>query len=162
MLFSRKFQAGANNMRVVFQRVKEARVRISGQEIAHIGYGALILLGVENGDTEADAAYLAEKCAGLRVFDDNHGKLNLSIQDIKGEFLIVSQFTLLGDCRKGRRPSYIQAAPSEEGRRLYGIFCSRMKDMGVPVQQGRFQAEMDVELINHGPVTLLLDSKKAF
>jgi len=149
-------------MRAVFQRVKEARVSVNGQEIAHIGYGALILLGVEKGDTESDAAYLAEKCAGLRVFDDSHGKLNLSIKDIGGECLVVSQFTLLGDCRKGRRPSYIQAAPSEEGRRLYEIFCSQMKDKGVPVQQGRFQAEMDVELVNHGPVTLLLDSKKVF
>ncbi len=149
-------------MRAVFQRVKEAWVRVDSEEIARIAYGALILLGVEQGDTEADARFLAEKCAGLRVFDDSHGKLNLSIQDIKGNFLVVSQFTLLGDCKKGRRPSYIQAAPPKEGKRLYELFCSLLKEMGFQVQQGRFQAEMDVGIINHGPVTLLLDSKKTF
>lgn len=147
-------------MRAVFQRVKEAWVRVNGIEIARIQYGAMVLLGVERGDTEADAQFLAEKCAGLRVFDDSHGKLNLSIQDIQGEFLVVSQFTLLGDCRKGRRPSYTQAAPPEEGRRLYEHFCTLLKMKGFSVQQGQFQAEMDVGLINHGPVTLLLDSRK--
>lgn len=149
-------------MRAVFQRVREAWVRVNTEEIARIAYGALVLLAVEKGDTEADARFLAEKCAGLRVFDDDHGKLNLSIQDIKGDFLVVSQFTLLGDCRKGRRPSYIQAASSEEGKRLYELFCSFLKEMGFEVQTGRFQTEMEVGLINHGPVTLLLDSKKVF
>lgn len=149
-------------MRAVFQRVKEAWVRVENKEIARIRYGALILLGIEKGDTEADARFLAEKCAGLRVFDDSHGKLNLSIQDINGEFLVVSQFTILGDCRKGRRPSYAQAASPEEGKKLYELFCSLLKEMELPVQQGRFQTEMDLGIINHGPVTLLLDSKKTF
>lgn len=149
-------------MRAVFQRVKEASVEVSGAEIARIGRGALVLLGVEAGDSERDAAYVADKCCNLRVFDDREGRLNLSVMDMGGSILLVSQFTILGDCRKGRRPSFVKAASQEEGKRLYELTAGLINARGVGVQTGRFQADMDVHLINEGPVTILIDSRRFF
>ncbi len=149
-------------MRAVVQRVSEARVEVDQDEVARITRGFLVLLGVASDDTGEDARFLADKIAGLRVFEDDEGKLNLSIVDVKGEMLVVSQFTLLGDCRKGRRPSFSRAAGPDKARDLYLEFAEKVKQAGVHVQTGRFQAMMDVSLTNQGPVTLLLDSRKNF
>ena len=147
-------------MRVVLQRVSRAAVRVDGETIAEIGKGFLILVGVRNGDTEKDAEYLAEKCFGMRVFDDQEGKMNLALSDVGGSALAVSQFTLYGDCRKGRRPSFTDAAQPEVGERLYEHFVSRLREMGVHVQTGKFGARMQVEMVNEGPVTFVLESEK--
>ncbi|MDW8029958.1 MAG: D-aminoacyl-tRNA deacylase [Armatimonadota bacterium] len=149
-------------MRAVVQRVSEAWIEVEGQKVARIGQGLLVLLGVGQGDNEEDAKYLANKVANLRVFEDEEGKLNKSVLEIGGSALVVSNFTLYGDCRKGRRPSFTDAAPPEIANQLYLRFCDFLKAEGVPVQMGVFQAHMHVGLINDGPVTLLLDSKKQF
>lgn len=147
-------------MKAVLQRVARASVTVDGQIIGHIGRGLLVLLGVEQGDTDADAHQLADKSVQLRIFDDADGKMNLALPDIGGATLVVSQFTLLGDCRKGRRPSFIQAAPPDLAERLYETFVAAVGVQGIPVATGRFRAMMQVELVNDGPVTLLLDSRK--
>jgi D-tyrosyl-tRNA(Tyr) deacylase len=144
-------------MRVVIQRVSRASVRIAGETAAEIGRGLLVLLGVTHWDTLADARWLAEKIAGLRIFEDGEGKMNLGIADVRGSVLVVSQFTLYGDCRKGRRPSFIRAAPPDIAVPLYEAFIDAVKALGLPVATGRFGAMMDVELVNDGPVTLILD-----
>lgn len=149
-------------MRAVIQRVKRAQVTVNGKVVGAIGQGFLALVGVGRGDTEQDAEYIAQKTAGLRVFEDSAGKMNLALADVKGSVLAVSQFTLYGDCRGGRRPSFIEAAPPEEGKRLYEVYVQKLRALGVPVQTGEFQAMMEVELVNDGPVTILLDSKKQF
>ena len=149
-------------MRAVIQRVSSARVVVDQNTTGEISNGLLILLGVEQGDSEQDARYLAEKTIGLRVFNDSAGKMNLSLADVNGDLLVVSQFTLLGDVRKGRRPSFIRAAKPSEGERLYHYFVDLAAGQGINVQTGKFQAHMDVHLINDGPVTILLDSKKQF
>jgi D-tyrosyl-tRNA(Tyr) deacylase len=149
-------------MRAVVQRVARARVRVGGRTVGEIGQGLLVLLGVGRGDTEADAAYLAEKIVHLRIFEDAEGKMNRSLLDIGGEMLVVSQFTLYGDCRRGRRPSYSEAAPPEHARALYEYFVERARQYGPRVETGIFQEMMDVELVNVGPVTVLLDSRKQF
>jgi D-tyrosyl-tRNA(Tyr) deacylase len=149
-------------MRAVVQRVTRGAVRVEGQVAGEIGPGLLVLLGVARGDTEVDAAQLAERIVHLRVFPDAAGQMNLSVLETGGALLVVSQFTLLGDCRKGRRPSYVDAAPPEEAVRLYEHFVALARQHGPQVEQGVFRAMMDVELVNQGPVTLLLDSKKAF
>jgi D-tyrosyl-tRNA(Tyr) deacylase len=130
--------------------------------VGEIGQGLLVLLGVGRGDTEADAAYLAEKIVHLRIFEDAEGKMNRSLLDVGGEMLVVSQFTLYGDCRRGRRPSYSEAAPPEHARALYEYFVERARQYGPRVETGIFQEMMDVELVNVGPVTVLLDSRKQF
>ena len=149
-------------MRAVLQRVTHAAVRVDGIVTGEIKRGWLVLLGVGHGDTDADAVALADKAAGLRAFEDDAGKMNLGVTDIGGAMLVVSQFTLYGDCRKGRRPSFTDAAPPEEANRLYEIFCAAIAKTGIPVAKGVFRADMKVELVNDGPVTLLLDSGKAF
>lgn len=150
-------------MRAVVQRVKRAGVKVSGETVAETGLGLLVLLGVARGDTEKDADFLASKVAGLRVFEDREGKMNLSLPEVGGEALVVSQFTLLGDARKGRRPSFVAAAPPGDAERLYLLFTDRLRDLGITkVATGRFAEMMDVEMVNHGPVTLLLDSTKLF
>lgn len=135
---------------------------VAGEVIAEIGNGFLVLLGVGKDDSEQDAEWLSEKIATLRVFEDSEGKMNLDISQVDGSMLIVSQFTLYADCRKGRRPGFDQAAPPETAEQLYNYFIEKVKAKGIPVQTGKFQAMMDVELVNQGPVTLLLDSKKGF
>ncbi len=165
---------------MVVQRCSQAKVTVGGQVTGEIGPGLVVLLGVGQGDTEADAAYLAEKTAFLRVFEDADGKMNLSVLEAAGsaggsegapdqpgparrpEALVVSQFTLYGDCRRGRRPGFSDAAPPEEADRLYEEYCRRLAGHGVRVAKGVFQAMMDVELVNRGPVTILLDSRKLF
>jgi len=137
-------------------------VAVAGEVIAEIGNGFLVLLGVGKDDSEQDAEWLSEKIATLRVFEDSEGKMNLDISQVDGSMLIVSQFTLYADCRKGRRPGFDQAAPPETAEQLYNYFIEKVKAKGIPVQTGKFQAMMDVELVNQGPVTLLLDSKKGF
>ena len=149
-------------MRAVIQRVRSARVLIEGKEHSRIGEGLLVLLGVEQGDTDDDARALAKRVVELRIFEDEDGKMNRSLVDARGELLAVSQFTLLGDCRKGRRPSFIQAARPEQAHPLYEQFVRAVGDHGVKVSTGVFRAMMDVELTNNGPVTLLLDSRKRF
>ncbi len=149
-------------MRAVIQRVSRARVSVGGEVTGEIGSGILLLLGVSGKDTEADAVYLLEKTLNLRIFDDGDGKMNHSLLDTGGGLLIVSQFTLYGDSRKGRRPSYIQAARPEDANRLYEFFIAEAKNNITNVGSGRFQAMMDVELVNDGPVTLLLDSERTF
>ena len=149
-------------MRAVVQRVAQASVEVEGRTAGAIGSGLLVLLGVARGDTEAEADDLAGKVAHLRVFPDDEGRMNRSVTEAGGEVLVVSQFTLLGDCRKGRRPSYLDAAPPEEAERLYRYFVERVRAAGVPVAEGVFRAEMDVSLVNRGPVTLLLDSRRVF
>jgi D-tyrosyl-tRNA(Tyr) deacylase len=147
-------------MRAVVQRVSEARVRVDGEVRGQIAQGFLVLLGVARDDTPAEADALAEKVAGLRVFDDAAGKMNLALADVGGAVLAVSQFTLYGDCRKGRRPSFDRAAPAEEARGLYERFVERLRSAGgVRVETGVFQARMAVELVNDGPVTLLVSSR---
>lgn len=145
-------------MLAVVQRVTRARVRVGEEVSGEIGPGLLVLLGVKQGDDEQDAAWMAGKCAGLRIFRDAEGKMNLGLEETGGSMLVVSQFTLLGDCVKGRRPSFIEAAPPEEANRLYGLFVAEVRRLGIGVETGVFQAMMEVELVNDGPVTLLLDS----
>ncbi len=149
-------------MRAVVQRVKEAWVEVAGQQVSRIGLGLLVLLGVEKGDGADDTLWLAKKIAGLRIFEDENGKLNLSLKDLEGEVLVVSNFTLCGDCRKGRRPSFDRASPPEEAEALYEGFCTALQKEGLRVQKGVFRAHMYVGLVNNGPVTLLLDSRKRF
>ncbi len=149
-------------MRAVVQRVKEAWIMVEGQVISRIGRGLLILLGVQKDDETKDISWLAGKIANLRVFEDQAGKLNLSIQEARGEVLIVSNFTICGDCRKGRRPSFDKAAPPEKAETLYEDFCQALEGLGLTVKRGQFRAYMQVGLVNDGPVTLLLDSKKVF
>jgi len=149
-------------VRAVLQRVSEARVRVHGEIVGEIGRGLLVLLGVGQGDGEADARFLAEKTAGLRIFEDEQGKMNCSVEETGGAVLVVSQFTLYGDCRQGRRPGFSAAAPPELAVALYRQFVDGLRKRGLPVATGIFQAEMAVELVNDGPVTLLLDSRKEF
>lgn len=149
-------------MRAVVQRVKQASVAVAGEVIGEIGPGLLVLLGVGGGDSEKDADYLAGKIFNLRIFADNADKMNLSVGENGGALLVVSQFTLHGDCRKGRRPSYNEAAPPETAERLYNYFVAALRMHGASVSTGRFQAMMEVSLINDGPVTILLDSEKNF
>lgn len=149
-------------MRAVVQRVTEGRVAVDGAVTGAIGTGFVVLLGVGQGDTAADAKYLAEKVVNLRVFEDTAGKMNLSLLDCGGAVLAVSQFTLYGDCRKGRRPSFVAAAPPAEAAELYETFVRYIEENGVKVETGVFQAMMQVEIHNDGPVTLLLDSRKEF
>lgn len=145
-------------MRAVLQRVSRASVVIDGETVGAIGRGLLVLLGVAPADTAEEARWLAEKIAGLRVFSDEAGKMNLSVADVGGAVLVVSQFTLYGDCRKGRRPSFIGAAPPEIAVPLYEAFVNALRALGLPVETGRFGAMMQVELSNDGPVTLILDT----
>jgi D-tyrosyl-tRNA(Tyr) deacylase len=149
-------------MRAVLQRVSRAKVTVEGETVGRIGRGILVLLGVAGSDTEKDAIYLLEKTLNIRIFEDAAGRMNLSLLDVKGELLVVSQFTLYGDTRKGRRPSFIEAAAPEKANSLYELFTSEARKQIEMVQTGRFQAMMSVELINDGPVTILLDSKKLF
>jgi len=149
-------------MRAVVQRVSRAQVTVNGEIAGKIGLGLLVLLGVGRDDGEADATYLAEKIAGLRVFEDAEGKMNRSVQDVGGSVLAVSQFTLYGDVRRGKRPSFDAAAPPEKARQLYEFFVEQIRAAGLPCETGRFQEMMKVELVNEGPVTILLDSGKSF
>ncbi|MFA6465234.1 MAG: D-aminoacyl-tRNA deacylase [Desulfurivibrionaceae bacterium] len=149
-------------MRAVVQRVSQASVRVDEQICGAIGPGLLVLLGVGKNDSDQDAALLADKIANLRIFDDEQGLMNLSLLETQGEILVVSQFTLFGDCRKGRRPSYSTAAPPAEAARLYEQFIREIRARRITVATGKFQAMMDVTLINNGPVTLLLDTEKQF
>ena len=146
-------------MRVVLQRVKEAHVDVAGSTVGRIGQGLVILLGIASTDSEPDAEYLAEKVIQLRIFPDEAQKMNRSLVDLGYSLLVVSQFTLYGDCRKGRRPSFDQAAPPEKARVLYEYFVDRLRSRNLMVQTGVFQAEMEIHLINEGPVTFVLDSK---
>lgn len=149
-------------MRAVVQRVSRAQVTVAGEVTGKIERGFLVLLGVAEGDTSADVQLMATKIVGLRVFEDPDGKMNLALADVKGSMLVVSQFTLLGDCRNGRRPSFIGAARPETANALYEEFVAAIRGQGIEVGTGRFQTHMDVELVNDGPVTLMLDSKKTF
>jgi len=149
-------------VRGVLQRVSSARVRIAGATVGEIGPGLLVFLGVGRGDGEVDSRQLAEKTAGLRIFEDDQGKMNRSVAEVGGSVLVVSQFTLYGDCRKGRRPGFSEAAEPEEANRLYLFFVDQLRQKGLTVATGVFQAEMAVELVNDGPVTILLDSRKTF
>lgn len=149
------------NMRACVQRVSRARVTVAGEISGRIGTGVLVLLGVARDDTEADARQLAAKIAGLRIFEDDEEKLNLALDDVGGAMLVVSQFTLLGDCRKGRRPSFVAAAAPELAERLYQVFVDTVAGQGIEVATGRFRQHMEVELVNDGPVTLLLDTRQA-
>jgi D-tyrosyl-tRNA(Tyr) deacylase len=149
-------------MRIILQRVKEASVKVEGDVIGQIGKGALVLLGAGKEDTEHDVEYLVDKILNLRIFEDEEGKMNLSVIDSGGEVLVVSQFTLYGDCRKGRRPSFDKAAPPEVAENLYELFVKKVRERGVKVETGKFRAMMDVHLVNWGPVTLMLDSTKLF
>jgi len=149
-------------MRAVVQRVSRAKVTIKDWTTGEIGLGLLVLLAVGQEDTESDATYLAEKISGLRIFEDEQGKMNRSVQDVGGSVLAVSQFTLYGDARRGKRPSFAAAAPPQHARRLYEFFVERIRSAGLSCETGRFQEMMQVELVNEGPVTLLLDSAKAF
>ena len=145
-------------MRAVVQRVKESHVTVANEIVARIGHGLLVLLGVAKGDTNKDAAYLANKISHLRIFEDDQGKMNRSLLETGGSMLVVSQFTLLGDCRKGRRPSFIQAARPEDADHLYESFTELVRDMGIDVKTGRFRTMMAVSLINDGPVTIIIES----
>lgn len=147
-------------LRAVIQRVSSAKVTTEGEILATIGRGMVILLGVAQDDQKKDADYLTEKITNLRIFNDAAGKMNLSIRDMQGDILLVSQFTLLADCRKGRRPSFIEAARPDQANELYQYFFNKIKESGLSVREGRFQAIMSLELVNDGPVTLLLDSAK--
>lgn len=146
-------------MRAVLQRVAECDVRVAGEVVGSIGAGLCILLGVETGDTEADVKQLADKCVLLRIFDDAEGKMNLSVIDAGGSVLVVSQFTLLADCAKGRRPSYVKAAPPELAEGLYEKFVGEIAARGIPVARGKFRADMQVHLVNSGPVTIVVDTR---
>lgn len=147
-------------MRACIQRVHQSSVTVDGQVVGGIGRGLLVLLGVEQGDEQQDARRLADRICGLRIFEDDDGKMNRSLEDIRGELLVVSQFTLLADCRKGRRPSFTQAAPPEIAEQLYETFVAAAGVRGIAVATGRFRAHMDVALVNDGPVTLIMDSRK--
>jgi len=149
-------------MRAVVQLVKKASVTVADSVISEIGPGLVVLLGIQKNDTPADAEMLAGKIVHLRIFPDQGKLMNLSVIDVGGKLLVVSQFTLYGDCRKGRRPSYSNAAPPDQAKELYELFIREVENLGVPAASGKFQAMMDVELINQGPVTLLLDSEKSF
>jgi D-tyrosyl-tRNA(Tyr) deacylase len=149
-------------MRAVLQRVTRAEVAVEGRVVGQIGRGIVVLLGIEQDDTLDDARYLADKTIQLRIFDDSQGKMNLSLPEVGGALLVVSQFTLLGDCRKGRRPSFVQAASPEVAQPLYEGFIAAAGAQGVPVASGVFRAMMALTLVNDGPVTLLLDSRKRF
>ena len=147
-------------MKAVIQRVREARVDVDATSVGAISRGILVLLGVEKGDGEGDAEWLAAKISNLRIFEDDAGKMNLSVTDIGGELLAVSQFTLAGNCAKGRRPSFDTAAPPDEANRLYEYFVTRLRSTGLTVATGIFQANMQVHLVNDGPVTFILESPK--
>ena len=149
-------------MRCVVQKVTRASVTVAGELVGEIGMGYMVLVGAEEGDTEADVIYCADKIVGLRVFEDADDKLNLSVKDVGGSVLLVYQFTLLGDARKGRRPSFIRAARPEQAEPLFEKLVQRVSDAGIPVATGRFRTHMEVSLVNDGPVTILLDSKKGF
>ena len=149
-------------MRAVVQRVNRAKVTVNERISGEIGLGLLVLLGVGREDTETDATYLAEKIVGLRIFEDSDGKMNRSVHDVGGAVLAVSQFTLYGDVRRGKRPSFDTAAPPDRARQLYEFFVQRIRAAGLRCETGRFQEMMQVELVNEGPVTILLDSGKAF
>lgn len=149
-------------MRAVVQRVAEASVSVAGERFAAIGPGLAVLVGVQVGDGDGDATYLADKVLNLRVFPDEAGQMNRSVRDAAGALLVVSQFTLLGDARRGRRPSYVEAARPEDADRLYGRFVDQLRQSGLTVATGVFRAMMDVALVNQGPVTILLDSRKQF
>jgi D-tyrosyl-tRNA(Tyr) deacylase len=149
-------------MRAVIQRVDRARVLVGGEEVGAIGRGLVVLLGVGADDDAEHARYIAEKVANLRIFPDAEGKMNLSLSEVGGEVLVVSQFTLYGDCRKGRRPNFTQAAPPDKAYALYELVVEYLRNRGLAVATGRFQAEMMVEIHNHGPVTILLDSHRTF
>ncbi|MEN9555988.1 MAG: D-tyrosyl-tRNA(Tyr) deacylase [Planctomycetota bacterium] len=149
-------------MRAVVQRVTEASVTVDGTVVGQIGRGFLVLLGIAGDDSEQDVVWLAGKIAGLRVFEDAEGKMNLGLSDVGGAVLLVSQFTLYGDCRKGRRPSFVEAARPEAAVPLYQSMVAELRGLSVPVETGTFQAHMDVRLLNDGPVTLLLDSRRQF
>ena len=146
-------------MIAVIQRCSRGKVTVSEKEVGEIGLGLVILLGVQKDDTESDADFLVNKISGLRIFNDENDKMNLSIKDVEGAALVISQFTLCGDTKKGRRPSFINAATPEDGNRLYEYFMSELEKEDVPVQSGEFGAMMDVELVNDGPVTFVLNSK---
>lgn len=152
----------SNHMRAVVQRVSRAHVTVNGEITGQIRLGLLVLLGVGRDDTEADAIYLAEKVCGFRVFEDDQGKMNRSVQEAGGSVLAVSQFTLYGDVRRGKRPSFDAAAPPEKARQLYEFFVEQIRASGLRCETGRFQEMMTVELVNEGPVTILLDSGKTF
>ncbi len=147
-------------MRACIQRVNRAKVTVGGELSGQIGRGLLVLLGVAEGDAEDEARRMAEKIVGLRIFEDEQEKMNLGLADIGGEMLVVSQFTLLADCRKGRRPSFTAAAPPEQAEALYEVFAEEIRQRGITVATGRFQQHMEVELVNDGPVTILLDSEE--
>ena len=149
-------------MRAVIQRVTRCEVTVDGETTGRIGSGLAVFLGVSSKDTEKEADYLADKVSHLRIFADDNDKMNLSVKDIGGKIMVVSQFTLYGDCRKGRRPSYNDAAPPDLAEKLYEYFVDNLKEKGLPVATGRFQAMMEVSLTNDGPVTILLDSGKNF
>ena len=149
-------------MKVLLQRVSGASVAIGGEPVAQIGRGLVVFVGVADGDAEKDIDYLVSKIVGLRIFADDNGKFNLSVRDISGQLLLVSQFTLLADTRKGRRPSFTRAAPPAEAARLFDQFVARARASGLKVQTGRFQAHMQVEIHNDGPVTIMLDSGDKF
>jgi D-tyrosyl-tRNA(Tyr) deacylase len=146
-------------VKAVIQRVKESAVTVDGREVGRIGRGLLVLLGASRDDTRKDADYLLDKTLHLRIFEDEAGKMNRSLLDVGGALLVVSQFTLYGDCRKGRRPSFVQAAPPETAEELYEDFVGKARERGVPVETGQFRAMMDVALVNDGPVTLILESR---
>jgi D-tyrosyl-tRNA(Tyr) deacylase len=148
-------------MRIVLQRVKSARVDVAGETVGSIGVGLVILLGVTQTDKPEDADYLAGKVIQLRIFPDEAGRMNRSLVEARGSLLVVSQFTLYGDCRKGRRPSFDRAAPPEQARALYEHFIQRLKSSNITVENGVFQAEMEIHLINQGPVTFILDSNRS-
>ena len=149
-------------MRAVIQRVSRAKVTVNGEITGEIGRGLLVLLGVGAGDTRADADYLVEKTIGLRIFEDSGGKMNLSVAEAAGALLVVSQFTLYGDVRRGKRPSFDAAAPPQAARELYEYFVEKIRGSGLRCETGRFQEMMQLELVNEGPVTILLDSRKTF
>lgn len=146
-------------MKTVVQRVSRGKVVVEGREVGSIGEGFVVLLGVSGDDGPGDVEYLAEKVVNLRVFEDDNGKMNLSLRDVEGELLVISQFTLYGDCRKGRRPSFTKAASPEKAEALYDEFVTVCRQKGVRVETGQFQAHMQVELVNDGPVTLIIESK---
>jgi D-tyrosyl-tRNA(Tyr) deacylase len=148
-------------MRAVIQRVKSAQVYVDGRLSGKIGSGLLVFVGVGKGDDETDISYMVSKLPDLRIFEDTSGKFNLSLKEMNGEILIVSQFTLYGDCRKGRRPSFTDAEEPAAAKTLYERLITKLREQGIPVQTGEFQAKMEVHLVNDGPVTLLLDSKKS-
>lgn len=148
-------------MKAVIQRVKQSSVSVDGQTISRIGAGLLVLLGVSRSDGESEAAFLADKTVNLRIFEDENSKMNRSLKDTGGAMLVVSQFTLLGDCRKGRRPSFIEAADPEKAEALYDCFVTKVREKEVSVKTGQFRAMMDVSLVNDGPVTLILESPPA-